>query len=266
MHNDLARTLSALSRSVTPSTVHAARTSSRRLRAILSGYRKFLRPVARRRYVATLEEVTRKLDALRDADVMQKAMVLSSQRDYSLDGEFNGLSRLMSRNRLHKLLDLKTDIESESWTSRMTRLQRSASGPLLLVERERAELSILSHVLHRERRRLRAALRYRGHGSRSLHRLRSKIRRMRYLLEHAQSLRVTGLGPEIERLHKLQDCLGSVHDGWVLNRTLKKQRLYPQAVAALSSVRKRHRQRLLVTYHKQRTALLHAWRKGLKRE
>jgi CHAD domain-containing protein len=262
MHHDLARDLMALSRSIRPSTVHAARTSARRLRAILSGYKRFLHPAARRRYVAALREVTEQLNALRDADVMQTAVIhMTHCTADTLDRQQHGLARLMHRRRLHKLIVLKADIGSSRWSSRLTRLQRLASGPLLIAAPQMSVAAIVSRVLQRGRRRLCSALRYRGRGPRMLHKLRSKVRAMRYLLEHAQSLTLTESGAEIGRLNKMQHCLGVIHDSWVLNQTLKKRHLYPQAVAGLSSESKRQGTRYLAIYHKQRTMLLHSWRK-----
>jgi CHAD domain-containing protein len=239
MHDDLTRKLLALARSVTPAKVHDSRTAIRRLLAVLGGYKRFFRVAPRHRYIVELKQMTTKLDALRDADVMQKTMIdVSAHAKRSTIGERHALLGLTRRNRLQRLAALEADIASGRWSTRITRLRCSAAAALSDVKSPTSMRSSVSHILKRCRRRLRSALDYDGREPRTLHRLRSKVRRMRYLLEQAHSLERERSRLEIRRSCKLQDSLGELHDAcFVRAPSLRRPSASPSTISTLIPIR-----------------------------
>jgi hypothetical protein len=97
--------------------------------AVLSGYREFFKVVPRRRYVLALKQMTAKLDALRDADVMQKTIRgFSANAERPTSEERHALIGMARRNREQRLATLNSDIALGRWTTRIAQLQCSASA------------------------------------------------------------------------------------------------------------------------------------------
>jgi CHAD domain-containing protein len=260
MHRELTRRLVSLARSVTPDKVHDARTAIRRLLATLSGYKLFFEVAPRRRYIVALKLVAHKLDALRDADVMQASMIgILNHAGAFPTKEREALLALTSRSRIQKRSALEADIASGRWSARLTRLRRAATAALSNIQSTKSIPYCVSHILKRRRKRLRSSLDYHGRAPRALHRLRSKVRKMRYLLEQARSLDCQGSRLEIARLCKLQDALGALHDAWVLSRSIKKKPGCNRAIAEFESGMEQQQRRLFDGYRKTRRALLRLW-------
>src|SRR5271165_1521631 len=74
MQQSLDTRLVALSHTVTPLTLHACRTQSRRLRAFLRMFRHAFKPTKLARYERLLRRVTRELAPVRSADVEQQVI------------------------------------------------------------------------------------------------------------------------------------------------------------------------------------------------
>jgi CHAD domain-containing protein len=260
MHKELMRRLVSLARSVTPDKVHDARTTIRRLLATLSGYKRFFEVAPRRRYIAALKQVAHKLDALRDADVMQTSMIgILNHAGPSPTREREALLALTSRGCIQKRSALEADIASGRWSARLTRLRCAATAALANIQSAKSIPYSVAHIVERKRKRLRSSLDYHGRAPRALHRLRSKVREMRYLLEQALSLGCQGSRFEIARLCKLQDALGALHDAWVLSRTIKKKPGCDHATGEFARGMEQQQKRLFDGYRKTRKALLRLW-------
>ena len=258
LQQSLDRELEGLSRAVTPDTVHGTRTAARRLRAVLRAFRRELNPAALRRYGAALQDLARDLDAVRDADVAQLTISSRSQKRFGATHEgFDGLKALVAKNRSRAVRDLQSAMDADTWSARFVNLQLVASDPGLIVESQEPMTSIALRVLQR---RLRAALRYRGQAPRALHRLRLKIKTLRYLLELCVTAHHGMARAELEQLRELQDCLGDLHDAWCLRRVLKNQSRHRGAAAELSANLKARQNELFDGFRKHRKRLRRIWR------
>jgi CHAD domain-containing protein len=261
LQRSLDRTLLGLSRAVTPDTVHRTRTAARRLRAVLCAFRRELNPAALHRYAAALQKLAHDLDAMREADVAQQAISILSQ-EHAGEGrdQLNGLKSAVVRNRSRTVCALESAIGTDTWTARLVKLRYVASDPGLIVETQEPMSSMTQRVLKRRRRRLRAALRYRGHASRRLHKLRLKIKTLRYLLEQCESTYSGVACAEVKQLRELQDCLGDLHDAWCLRRALKRHWRYPRATTELSADIETRQTELFHSFRKHRKELRRLWR------
>jgi CHAD domain-containing protein len=157
------------------------------------------------------------------------------------------------------LAALKADIALGRWTTRIAQLQCSASAALADIKSPIAAKSSVAHILKRCRRRLRSALDYHGRAPRRLHKLRSKVRRMRYVLEHATFSGHEKPRLEIKCLCGLQESLGALHDAWVLRRAVRARLGADYAGGDLARKQSRQKKHLLSTYQEDRRALLHVW-------
>src|ERR1700722_10633139 len=148
MHGELTQRLMALQHSVTPDSVHDARTAIRRLLAVLSGFKEFFKVAPRRRYVLALKQMTGKLDRLRDADVMEKALLgFSANAERSTSEEQHALIGMTRRNRRLQLATLNSDIAIGRWGTRIAQLQCSASAALTDIKSPVSVQSRVAHIL-----------------------------------------------------------------------------------------------------------------------
>jgi CHAD domain-containing protein len=262
LHGEIMQSLAELQHSITPDSVHDARTAIRRLLGVLSGYKPLFKGAPRRKYVRALKRMTAKLDAIRDADVMQKTVLdLAGNAARSKSKERRALIGMTCRNRRQRMATLSADMASGRWRTRVARLQYLASASLTDIKSPGSAQSSVPRILKRGRRRLRSALDYHGNAPRHLHRLRSKVRRMRYILELAASLDHDASRLEIERLHRLQESLGALHDAWVLHRAVKKRLGDEFDGGHLTRKLRKQRRQLFRAYRSDRKALLHEWAK-----
>ncbi len=261
LQQSLDRRVRGLSRGVTPDRVHRTRTAARRLRAFLRAFRRELNPPAFHQYATALQQLAHDLDVVREADVTQQAISILSKKHSGAGRErLDGLKSAVSRSRLRTVLDLESAMAAESWAARLAKLRYVASDPSLIVETQEPMSSMTQRVLKRRRRRLRAALRYSGHAPRPLHKLRLKVKTLRYLLEQCESTRSGLARAEVKQLRELQDCLGDLHDAWCLRRALKRQWRYRRATNELSADLKTRQTELLHRFRKYRKGLRQIWR------
>jgi len=261
LQETLDRSLDELSAEVTPDLVHKSRTTARRLRAVLGAFRRELQSAARHRYAAALQELSRDLDAVRDAQVAEHTISVLSPKKFGLSTEeFGGLKALVAQNSSRAVWDLQSVIGADPWKARIAAMRLAAADPGLIIESLQPMDSIILLVLERRRRRLRAALRYDGRAPRLLHKLRLKIKTLRYLLEQCVPIRRGTLRAEVEQLSELQDCLGEFHDAWCLRRAVKDQWRYRAATAKLSRNLKARQKELFHAFGKHRNRLRRIWR------
>jgi CHAD domain-containing protein len=253
--------LATLKRSVTPDTVHEARTAARRLRALLHGFRVQLSPSSAHRYHYWLKRVTRELGTLRDADVARQniAELVKSARGrhrHALDT----LSFGFHQRRQRLAGKLRAEMARSAWSVDVRELKTAAADPGLILPNGPPIAAVTMSLLAHRRRRLRARLRNATRSKHALHRLRTKVKRLRYVLEESSRFGA-GLGSarEVRLLKRLQDSLGQLHDLVVLKDLSKDGAASRAARKILRKKCDARWNQLLADYDESRVALLHLW-------
>ena len=261
LQQSLDQRLHSLGRTITPDTVHDARTSARRLRVVLRAFKRQLDPSTLQKYTGALRYLTHTLDAMRDADVaLHTLSQLSVETTATTGEEMDGWKALIARNRSRAVRDLESALNAGSWTVLRVKLRKFASDPGLIVESLKTMSALVPVVLKRQRRRLRRELRYRGKSPRRLHRIRLRIKTLRYLLEQYASMHSAWVREEIRQLEEIQDCLGDLHDGWCLGRSIRQQKSCEGSAVALSADIKTRQRDLVRRFRRHRRILRRIWR------
>jgi CHAD domain-containing protein len=223
LQDSLSRRLRALTRAASPATVHAARIAVRRLRVALRALKHQLDPPSRKRYLRALRQVSRDLEPLREADAREIGVNrLLGRRVMAGHTQSPQLAAVIAAQRERARQDLHRLMQAPAWKRRLARLDGYAGEPSLAAPME-APRRVIRDILARRRRLLRRALRRIGVKPRKLHRLRLRIKDMRYLDENFGGLLKDSPDPELERLRQLQNRLGEFHDNWRLRKWLRLQ-------------------------------------------
>lgn len=260
MQRTLDSKIEALARSVTPASVHACRTQTRRLRAFLRTFRHAFNPVQLARYEDLLRRLSRDLAPLRSADIEQQIIERLSQEHPVAKGDrMHDALAIAARTRLHALSDLKTKMNGGVWLRRLERLRRAALDPRLTIESQAPMADMAARVLSRRRRRLRRQFRSPKPSPRALHKRRMKIRALRYVLERCAP-DTAAVRAELEQLRILQDCLGELHDEWTLWQRLGRQHPPPCANTDIRSRLRSRREELLQRAQKHQNQLVWIWK------
>jgi CHAD domain-containing protein len=201
-------------------------------------------------YVDLLRRLTRDLAPLRSADVEQQiverlAQGLSSPSEEGLEE----VLAIATRVRLRALADLKARMNGGVWLRRLE----------LIIASQEPMAAVAARALSRQRRRLRRQFRSVKPTAEALHKRRMKIRALRYVLERCVPDTAT-VRAELEQLRMLQDCLGEIHDEWVLRQRLARQRPRPRANIDIRSRLRRRRGELLRSVQKHQNRLLRIWK------
>ncbi len=256
--------LAMLKRRVTPDSVHQARAAARRLQALLHGFRAQLNPPMARRYRCRLKRVTRDFARLRDADVAARNIaVLERAADGRRRKALASLSRGFRRRRERLAGRLKARLANSKWSRDVRELKKAAAEPALVLPESLSIADLARPLLAKGRRRMRGRLRGTGRSERALHRLRIKVKRLRYFLEECAQFD-DGLltARELPLLEGVQDCLGQLHDLAVLKILSKRQ---ASTRIARQEIRKRcgaRSEELLRDFGELRSALLRLWDAG----
>lgn len=259
MQRSLDHKLDTLSQSVTPAAVHACRTQTRRLRAILRTFRHAFKSAALARYEKILRQLTLDLGSVRSADVEQQIIsrVAEDQCIPKEDG-LEELRAIAAHTRSRAVSDLKAKMIDEAWPRRLERLRRASSNPSLIVESQQPMGVMIARILRRRRRRLRRQLRAHQRSPRALHKLRLKVKILRYLLERCAPNEAT-VRAEMKQLRLLQDRLGEFHDEWSLRHRLTRQPRYLRANIDICARLRDRRDELLRSIDKHQNRLLRIW-------
>jgi CHAD domain-containing protein len=256
--------LAALKRMLTPDSVHEARTAARRLRALLHGYRRQLSSSSARRYRNALKRLTRELGTLRDADVAQQNVAALAK---NAQGRHRDALIALSSGfdqRRHRLANkLQAQMARSAWSADVRNLKAAAADAALIRPDSLPIATVTKSLLAHRRRRMRSRLRRATRSKRALHRLRIKVKRLRYFLEEGTNI-AAGLARarELQLLKDLQDCLGQIHDLVVLKKLSKGHDSPRIARKALRKKCDARWKRLLRNYHESRAELLHLWDTG----
>jgi triphosphatase len=255
--------LATLKRRLTPDTVHEARTAARRLRALLHGYRAQLSSSSARRYRKALRRVTRELGTLRDADVAQQNIAALAGNAHGRHRDaLDALSSGFDQRRQRLAGKLQAEMARSAWSTDVQKLKAAAANATLTLPNRLPIVAVTRSLLTHRRRRMRRRLRKATRSKRVLHRLRIKVKRLRYFLEESAKFDA-GLvnAREVRLLKRLQDCLGQVHDLVVLRELSKSGN---SSRVARKAIRKKcdvQWKRLLSDYDGSRVELLRLWEK-----
>jgi CHAD domain-containing protein len=258
----LDRSISALDRAATPTVVHEARVQARRLRVLL---RVFIRPSAAAavdRQIEALRDVGHYLDAIREADVAREEISELAKRCGKTTAPAFialGASRRIERNRAAR--ELKRHLNAAAWSGRIKKL-RALTRDAIRSDTPQGNVEARAKLqFEKRRRRLLKALRRECNTPFKLHRLRLKIKFMRYLCEELSWSIRDSRQLQIKQLRALQTCLGNLRDGWQLQENLLEETRYPKAARELSA-RLAVMQRLhMREFRRRRKRLLRAWGK-----
>lgn len=253
--------LAALKPRVSPEYVHQVRTAARRLRALLHGFRAQLSPSVAHRYRYCLKRITRGLGGLRDVDVAQQSIAALTKTAHSRRHNApDSLSAALDHRR-HRLVGrLQARMAKSAWSRDVRQLRMAATDAALILPNGRPIAALTRALLVHRRRRLGSRLRKATRSEHALHRLRLKVKRLRYFLEEGASFdAVRGSARELSLLKGLQDCLGQLHDLAVLKDYLKDGAPCRIAGRELHKKCEGRRKRLMGDYDELRVALLDLW-------
>ncbi len=230
----LDRTAAALRSKATPEHIHAVRVAARRLRALLHAFRRELESRSVKLYRRELKELTHDLEGAREAYVTRCAITqLTKEGSANIRIETGALRERVADEYLSALQRLRSRVAAASWRRRLSTLRRlSMRASLVPVNDEPAAIAIIRRV-NRARRRLARALGHAGKDPRRLHRLRLKVKQVRYLLEDSSVKTLLAAKSELKDLQRLQDCLGDMHDEENLRESLRAGRVPRRATHSI---------------------------------
>lgn len=196
--------------------VHQLRVATRRLRAAL----RFFRPLPPARFVGWARRemawLGDTIGAVRDLDVLGQAVSAHAARlDPQLRGALGPLALTIHDRRSAAHVDLVAALDSRRCRRLLDRLAAFADASVTVAQPRLGEVAqaLISPL---ERAALRAGRRIGGDSPpEALHRVRVRIKRLRYALETLRGLGGKGLRKWIRRLEDLQDLLGEHQDAVV---------------------------------------------------
>jgi CHAD domain-containing protein len=258
----LDRTAAALTLKATPKRIHDVRIAARRLRALLHAFRRDLDPRSVRQYRQKLRALTHELEAAREADVTRRAISqLQKEGCARIRIEADALREEVADGYLSALQRLRRRVGAASWRRRLSSLQRlSTRASLVPVNGEPAATAVNRRV-NRARRRLRLALRRAGKNVKRLHRLRLRVKQIRYLLEDGMGAKMPlAADSELICLRDMQDCLGDIHDEENLRDSLRATRMPRRATHGIVEELGRRKRGHFKEFKKCRRELMQRWR------
>ena len=258
----LDRTAAVLTLKATPKRIHDVRIAARRLRALLHAFRRDLDPRSVRQYRQKLRALTHDLEAAREADVTRRAIAqLQKEGCAVIRIEADALREEVADRYSSTLQRLRSQVATASWRRRVSSLQRlSIRASLVPVNGEPAAIAVNRRV-NRARRRLRLALRRAGKNVKRLHRLRLRVKYVRYLLEDDIGAKTPlAADSELRCLRRLQDCLGDIHDEENLRDSLRARRMPGRATHGIVEELGRRKREHFKEFKKCRRDLMKRWR------
>ncbi len=252
--------LDQLDRSFNPTAIHGVRIAARRLRILLRAFKKDFQAPQARAYLKALRGLSHDLERARETQVAYRMLVaLASAHRGRLKKQSAPLIDLAAADNARAVEGLRALARAQAWQSRRADMRRSARDPAL-IGANAALGPLCVRVLRRHRRRLQRGLRRAGGAAQDLHKLRLKVKVLRYLTEELAPAGADAPHAELAQLHGLQDCLGEIHDAWCLKRSLKRQDRGRRAARALRAEIDRRREELLEEFRMRRKQLIRFWR------
>ncbi len=261
----LDRTAAALRLNATSKRVHDVRIAARRLRSLLHAFRRDLDPRSVQQYRRKLKALTHDLEAAREAHVTRHAIAqLQKEGSAGIRIEAGALREEVADGYSSALRRLRKRVAAASWRRRLSSLQRlSIRASLVPVNGEPAATAV-SRRVNRARGRLRLALRRAGKSVERLHRLRLRVKHVRYLLEDDICAKTPlAADSELRCLRRLQDCLGDIHDEENLCGSLRARRMPGRATHGIVEELGRRKRERFKEFKKCRRDLMKRWRHAI---
>jgi len=256
----LDRTTVALGSKATSESVHGVRVAARRLRALLHAFRRELDSRSVKQYQRELKSLTHDLEAAREADVTRGAIAqMTKDGNANIRMEAHALHERAADGCLSALKRLRSRVAAAPWGRRLSALRRlSMRASLVTVNDEPAATAIIRRG-NGARRRLRRALCRAGKNAERLHRLRLKVKEVRYLLEVSGVKTPLAVQSELKSLQHLQDCLGDMHDEEKLCESLRARRMPRRATRSLIEELERRKHGRFKSFKRCRKHLMKRW-------
>jgi triphosphatase len=261
LHQRVDRAAAALATSAAPSAVHDTRVAARRLRVLLQAYRREFDAVAAKQFKRALVHLVRDLEAAREADVTRRTIEGLTRNPRTGAGRQSlGLRERAAREYASSVSRLQATVAAAPWQQRLIDLRRLSVLAALVKENRASAMTVMTRLVRRRRRRLRDALRRVGKDPKRLHKIRLKIKALRYLLEDRLSQTAIARSAELRRLAQLQDCLGELHDEENLLEALRAGQIRRDAARLICKGLKARKKKHLREFKSRRHELLQLWR------
>jgi CHAD domain-containing protein len=261
LQHALDRTAAALRSKATPKRVHEVRVAARRLRALLHAFRRELDSPSVKQYGRKLKALTHDLEAAREAGVTRCAIAqLTKEGGANIRIEADALHERVAHEYLSALQRLRSRVAGTSWRRRLSKLQRLSMRASLVPRNDEPAAIAINRRVNRARRRLRLALCHVGKNVRRLHRLRLKVKQIRYLLEDSGAKTPLAAESQLKGLRRLQDCLGDMHDEENLRESLRARRMPRRATRSIVAELERRKHAQFKEFKKCRKDLMKQWR------
>jgi len=207
------RAAERVARSPGPDNVHDLRVATRRLRAVLKAFRGQLDRRLYRELNFDLSSLTSATGPLRDADVRRRLLIqlISHAQDVAPDVR-RDCAVALEEARQDARRELRLQMRAVLWRERMARIRAAARDGGLVVMLPQPLLQFVALFLRGQLRELRRRMGRRRLDPRRLHRLRVRIRNVRYVVEGLLPLVHARSEPLAKSLRWLQDRLGLAHD------------------------------------------------------
>jgi CHAD domain-containing protein len=263
LHRRLDQAAAALTAAATPTAIHNTRVAARRLRVLLHAYEREFDSKGVKRYKRELKLLTRDLEAAREADVMRHVIArVARNRNGTISRHSRALYLRALKRYSSALYALRLTIASPPWRQRLMVL-RQLTGLASLVKENRAIAArVKDRLVARRRRRLRDALDRVGRSAKRLHKVRLKVKAMRYLLESRFSKSAIASSLELKRLRQTQTCLGEMHDEENVLKSLRAEPGLRETAREVSKKLKTRKVRHILAFKGHRRQLMRIWHRG----
>ena len=260
LHRQLDQAAGALTAAVTPTAIHNTRVAARRLRVLLHAYEREFDSKEARRFRRKLKSLARDLAAARDADVMRLVIAqVARNRRGTIGRNSRALYLRALKRHATALHGLRLTIAAAPWQQRLRDLRQLAALSSLVKGSGALAATATDRLVKRRRRRLCGALDRGGWTPKRLHKIRLKVKAMRYLLEGCLSKSAIGASLELKRLRQIQGCLGEMHDEENVLKSLCAGLRHVEAVREVCKKLKTRKGRHIHAFKGHRKALMRIW-------
>lgn len=259
LQHALNRAAATLAAAPSPAAIHGTRVAARRLRVLLNAYAQELDSKARKRYRRELKKLADDLEPAREADVARRLLLALARNGGGDSGASRVLCERAARRCESTAAALRATLAAAAWRRRLAQLRQLSALSSLVKENDDSAATVTHRLEKRHRRRLRAALSDAGSNPAKLHRIRLKIKSMRYLLEACLLRSAIENNEELKRLRQIQNCLGEIHDAENVRKTLRAGQTDRKTAHEFRERLKNWKGRRLRAFKKCRKALIRLW-------